>query len=119
MTNFKPFDVILVPFPFTDLSTQKQRPALVVKTVASKFMGDLFLCAMLTSQIDGEMIEGDLLIGDWQKAGLIHNSKLRLAKIVTLQKSVIRKKMGQLCVDDQKTVTKLVKSFWDSASKKN
>ena len=118
MTSFKPFDVILVPFPFADLSTQKQRPALLLKTVTAKFFGDLLLCAMVTSQTDGEMIEGDLLLKNWHEAGLMHKSKLRLAKIVTLQKNVVRKKIGHLLVEDQKTVTKLIKKFWESSFKK-
>jgi mRNA interferase MazF len=46
MTNYNPGDVLLLPFPFSDISNTKKRPALVL-AVAEKW-GEL-VCAMLTS----------------------------------------------------------------------
>lgn len=112
MTAYKPFDVILVPFPFTDQPAQKQRPALVLKTVPSKLMEDLLICAMITSQTEGEMIEGDMMVREWESAGLIHASKLRLAKLVTLQNNIVRKKLGRILSADQKVIVRHIKKFW-------
>lgn len=68
---------------------------------------------MITSKIDGEMIEGDYLLEDWREAGLLHESKLRLAKIVTLEKNMVRKTLGHLKSSDQKSVQKQLKKFWE------
>lgn len=104
MTKFEKHDVVLVPFPFADLSTKKKRPALVLKKIVSRGVGNLVICAMITSQVGGERLEGDILLEQWQEAGLLHASKLRLAKIVTLDEKLVLKKMGRLNTKDIKTV---------------
>jgi mRNA interferase MazF len=50
-TSFKRGDIILVMFPFTDLSSAKQRPALVVSSDALNAASDDVLVAAITSQI--------------------------------------------------------------------
>ena len=47
MGTFQPADIILIPFPFTDLSQTKLRPALVLATVEP--LGNLIVC-QITSQ---------------------------------------------------------------------
>src|SRR5947209_2264626 len=67
MTRYDPGDVVLVRFPFTDLSSSKKRPALVLNP--SKFTanhGDVVVLA-LTSQPQGDK---SLQLRHWQKAGL-------------------------------------------------
>lgn len=51
MTGFEPGDVILVPFPFSDLSGVKKRPALVL-AVAERLQE--MVCLMLTSLPEGQ-----------------------------------------------------------------
>ncbi len=106
MTGYKEGDIALVPFPFTDLSTTKQRPALILSVVVSKSYPSIFIAAMITSQIESEMISGDYLIKEWKKSGLIAESKIRLAKIVSLEESLVRKKLGALPQKDRQGVRK-------------
>lgn len=96
MTSCERGDIVLVPFPFTDLETHKKRPALVLAVIDSKTLPDLLILAMITSQIDGEMIQGDVLFKDWQRCGLIHPSKLRLAKLVSVEEKIVIEKLGVL-----------------------
>lgn len=101
MTGFSPGDVVVVPFPFTDLETTKKRPALVLSSVETRHFPPLVTLAMITSQMESETIRGDTPITHWQEAGLIHNSKVRLAKLVTVDKGLIQKKLGSLSKKDR------------------
>lgn len=71
MTPYAFGDVILVPFPFTDQSATKQRPAVVISS--SRYnteQPDLILLA-ITSQVRASLAYGEALVADWQMAGLI------------------------------------------------
>jgi mRNA interferase MazF len=77
----KPGDITLVRFPFTELATTKKRPALVLARTARSPRNRMATLAMITSQIESLKLAGDVLLSDWQAAGLLHPSLLRLAKI--------------------------------------
>ena len=99
-------DVVLVKFPFTDLEQTKQRPALILKVVPYSRQLNLFVIAMMTSQIDLPQIEGDFELKDWKNSGLLHPTRVRLAKIATLEESLIIKKLGTLHKTDAKQFRK-------------
>jgi mRNA interferase MazF len=64
-------DVVLVPFPFTDQTASKKRPAVVVSTDAYHQRRPDVIVMAVTSQIlrpAGTL--GEVLISDWQGAGL-------------------------------------------------
>jgi mRNA interferase MazF len=72
MMIFKRGDVVLVPFPFTDLSSAKQRPALVVSPDTwNANQSDVMLVA-LTSQIPAIVTSGEVLLSpdDLRSGGL-------------------------------------------------
>ena len=104
MTDYKQGDLVLVSFPFSDLSTTKQRPALVLSVVTPRTFPKLFVVAMLTSQIESEEIEGDHIVKDWKEAGLLHPSKVRLSKVVSLEEGLLKKKLGTLALKDRRQV---------------
>ena len=52
MTPYRKWDIILVPFPFTDLTTVKKRPALIVSPDSYKKSGQDVVIAFLTSRMD-------------------------------------------------------------------
>lgn len=83
-------DLILVPFPFTDLSGTKTRPAMVLykgqRDVTVAFISST---AALTEVTD-VLIEPDAL------NGLKRTSVLRLSKIATLDQSIVLGKLGEL-----------------------
>jgi mRNA interferase MazF len=96
--SFNRGDVVLVPFPFTDLTTQKQRPGLIV---SSKRFNDSSADAILlaiTSQVPKDLQDSDYVLSrDEQKAGgLPKPSVLKAAKVVTLSQALIRKTLGKL-----------------------
>jgi mRNA interferase MazF len=86
-------DVVLIPFPFTDLSAIKTRPAVVVSVSAfERATGDLTV-AMITSS--PQSIPYDTALADWKQANLLYPSWVR-AKLVTLSPVLIRHRPGRL-----------------------
>jgi mRNA-degrading endonuclease toxin of MazEF toxin-antitoxin module len=91
-------DVVLVPFPFTDLTTQKQRPGLVVSSRRfNDSSADAILLA-ITSQVPAELLDTDyrLSVDEQQKGGLPRPSVVKAAKVVTLSQTLIRKTLARL-----------------------
>ena len=102
MTDCSSGDVVIVPFPFTDLRTTKRRPALVLARVQSPALPALVVLAMITSQIEAEVLVGDYLLKAWKDAGLLHPSRVRLAKMVSLEARMILQKLGSLGQADRR-----------------
>ncbi|MFP7756220.1 type II toxin-antitoxin system PemK/MazF family toxin [Thermodesulfobacteriota bacterium B35] len=102
--TYKKFDVVVVPFPFTDQSTTKRRPALVLSGNDS-FHRETENCvlAMITSERNPPW-PLDSKIGSLKKSGLSAPSVVRM-KLFTLDARLIIRKIGALAAKDQKTVT--------------
>ena len=93
-TTYRRGDVVLVPFPFTDLSGLSNRPALVVSRDSyNRATNDLIL-AQITGNISMRR-QGDYQIAAWQQAGLRAPSVIR-TKLVTLAARRVRRNIGQL-----------------------
>jgi len=96
MTNFKRGDIILVHFPFTDLSSTKQRPALVVSSDALNAVSEDVLVVAISSQVPARLAAEEFLIpsGDLAACGLPMPSILRLAKLASLHRQLVIKRIG-------------------------
>ena len=101
--TYKIFDVVVVPFPFTDQTTEKRRPALVLSDF-DQFNDKTENCvlAMITSEKNSEW-PLDIPIRSLTKAGLPAPSKVRM-KLFTLDSRLIIKKIGGLSLKDQQAV---------------
>jgi len=105
---YERFDIVVVPFPFTDRQSNKRRPALVLSSEMElqSRIGHSVL-AMITSQSTPPW-PNDVLIEEWSEAGLPNPSKVRM-KIFTLDDRLILDKLGTLSDEDQKAVAKTLK----------
>ena len=100
MTPFEFGDIVLVPFPFTDQSTNKKRPAVVISSQAyTTERPDLIIMAV-TSQIKPTSTLGEVIIQDWQAAGLLKPSAIKPV-ITTIEKGLVIKNMGRLNDNDR------------------
>lgn len=99
-----PYDIVLVPFPFTDLSSTKQRPCLVLSSFRPRSLPEHLIVAMMTSQVSKPHFPHDVLLRDHAIAGLPLPSLVRLGKIVTLDLSLVKKKLGKLSLADRDLV---------------
>ena len=92
-------DVVLVPFPFSDLSTTKVRPAVVVSgALYHSTQPDLLLSA-LTARVASATGSLDYHLSDWHSAGLRFPSALKPV-IVTLDPSRVVHRIGALSAGD-------------------
>ncbi len=90
--NLKPGDIILVPFPFTDLSSTKTRPALVLHY--NNKTKDIIILA-ITSQKRGYQ-EHPINNDDLRKGVLPLRSFVRQDKVTTLHSKLVRKNVASL-----------------------
>jgi mRNA interferase MazF len=111
-TNYKKWDVILVPFPFTDLSSAKRRPALIVSPDAYNAGKDVVI-AYITSQINSPLRLGDYKLQKWNEAGLPKPSMVRM-KFATIDKTIIVKILGNLENIDSEKIEKTLLVFFKS-----
>ena len=96
-------DLVLVPFPFTDQTSTKQRPAIVVSSAAcNDARPDLILMAV-TSHIRVPSATGDVTIRAWQEAGLIRPSVIK-PLLTTLEKRLVIKRLGRLSEQDRQAL---------------
>lgn len=93
------FDVVVVPFPFTDRTASKRRPALVLSSASFNKGTGHSVMAMITSAEQSSW-PGDVPITDLDAAGLPSDCLVRL-KLFTLDHRLILKKAGQLARKDR------------------
>lgn len=110
ITTYKKWDIILVPFPFTDLKTSKKRPALIISPNEYNDKLDVVI-AFITSKLDSEYRTGDYKIQQWEKSNLPKPSMIRM-KFATIDKSIIIKKIGRLKEKDIIEFKKLLIDFF-------
>ena len=88
-------DVVLVPFPFTDQSGAKKRPAVIVSSGGyNAGRRDLVIMA-ITSQVRTPLGFGETLVTDWQAAGLIKPSVLKPV-VTTIEQGLVVRTIGAL-----------------------
>lgn len=93
-------DVVLVPFPFTNQMTSKQRPAVIVSQRAyARSRPDVVLMA-ITSQIRSSLGFAEILLADWQSANLLKPSIVKPV-LATLEQGLVIKQLGRLSAADQ------------------
>jgi mRNA interferase MazF len=102
-TGYSFGDVILVPFPFTDQSGLKKRPALVVSSDAYHAERVDLLIMAITSQLRSRSSFGESTISEWRKAGLLAPSLVKPV-ITTIDKRLVLKKLGHLQTADLRMV---------------
>ena len=101
MDVFVKGDVVVVPFPFSDLSTSKRRPALVIANASG---GDIIL-AQITSRNTSDNLSIAISVDDFSEGGLREMSNVRPNKLFTAESSIIAYKAGSLKPDKIKAVT--------------
>ena len=93
-------EIVLVPFPFTDQSATKRRPAVVISSAAyHRVRPDLIIMAVTSQRPTADAL-GEMVVEDWQGAGLLKPSVLKPV-LTTIDPALIVKNLGRLTASDQ------------------
>lgn len=95
MTGCEFGDIVLVPFPFTDQSASKRRPAVVISSQAYHRARIDLIVMPITSQVRATTAFGEVLVHDWKAAGLIKPGVVKPV-ITTIEHSLVLRKLGRL-----------------------
>ncbi len=96
MAKFIKGDVVVIPFPFSDLTQSKRRPALVI----SKLEGDDIILCQITSQAVKDNYAISIIDDqDFETGGLKQRSNVRPNRIFTADSNIVLYKVGNLTVN--------------------
>src|SRR5262245_21506061 len=106
MASYLKNEVLLVRYPFTDLSTTKVRPAVVVQ--APHASQDV-LIVPLTSQTAG-LLAGEFILSDWAGAGLNVQTAVKRG-IYTVHPRLVIRRLGQLTAADSQQLEQVLRAW--------
>ncbi len=92
-------DIVLIPFPFSELTQVKVRPALVITETKDKYKG-LVLCA-ISSQVPVNLSTSEILLRPTVVNGLKVQSVLKVDRIFTLKAEKVIANLGSLNVSER------------------
>jgi mRNA interferase MazF len=109
MLTYKPFDVVVVPVPFTDRAATKKRPALVLSSERfNSGIGHSVMAMITTASHSAWPL--DVSISNLGDAGLKSLSIIRM-KLFTIDHALVQKHIGHLSFQDQKAVESTLQSL--------
>jgi len=97
-TRLKRGDIVLVPFPFTNLTTEKLRPAIVVSSNPQEF--DVVIAFISSIVPPGKLSATDFLLApnhpDFSQTGLKKASVFKMRKLLTIERARIIRRLGEV-----------------------
>ena len=107
MTGYEFGEVLLVPFPFTDQSTSKCRPAAVVSSDAYHRERPGLMIRAVTSQTRPQPAFGEAAATKWKQAGLLRLSVLEPV-VATIERGLVLRKLGRLADEDRAALRQVI-----------
>ena len=103
-TRLKRGDIVLVPFPFTDLTAKKLRPAIIISSNPQEL--DVVITFISSIAPPGELSATDFLLTadhpDFTKTGLKKASVFKMRKLLTIERAKIVRRLGEVSPAIQK-----------------
>ena len=90
-------EVFICQFPFTSGATSKPRPVLALFDLQQ----DVIICRVTSILRAGPL---DITLADWQQAGLAKPSVARLDRLVTVERTILGRRLGHLSARDEAVV---------------
>ena len=108
MQNYQSGEVLLLSFFFGDAVGSKRRPALALLDTSDEDI----IVARITSQTAPTGF--DIELEEWQRAGLLLRSYVRIHKVATLEKRLVDRRLGTLTPNDWAKVGAKIQQLWTS-----
>ncbi|CAN5729377.1 hypothetical protein BH20ACI4_BH20ACI4_07000 [soil metagenome] len=108
MPNFSKNEIVLVRYPFSDLTNSKVRPAVVVNAAHSS--KDLLIVA-LTSKTQF-LLSGEFVLAEWQSVGLNVETAVKRG-VFTIHEKLVLKTVGTLAKADAQSLEKSLREWFD------
>ncbi len=108
MGKFTRGEIVLFPFPYTDLSNRKLRPCLVISGEMGK---DLLLCQITSNRIRKDKYSVEIRKGDTADGSLQIDSYIRANMIFTASKAQIHKKICRIKDKQYKEVINIINNL--------
>jgi mRNA interferase MazF len=118
MTSYKFGDIILVPFPFTDQTAVKKRPAVVISSAAYNHSRNDLIIMAVASRLHQVNTPGEELVRDWQGAGLLKPSVFKPI-LATIENTLVLKRLGGLQSEDCRTLGQILEEIIGVKKKAN
>ena len=100
-------DVVLVPFPFTDQTASKKRPAVVVSSRAYNLAKPDVVVMAITSQLRPSVSLGEVFVAGWQNSGLLKPSVIKPV-FATVEHRLVIKRLGALNAEDRAALKRAI-----------
>ena len=94
--NFKQKDIVLLPYPFSDLKRNKIRPGIIISKDEFNISSNDYLMMPLTTVIKNEPYSINIIQNDLSSGKLIRPSRIKIDKLFCVEKKIIIKKIGTL-----------------------
>jgi mRNA interferase MazF len=99
-------DIVLIPFPYSDLTGSKQRPALIISNECINKTEDR-VCCLVTSKA----ARHGLLIDSFERDKLPYKSWVKPHRLFTIHEKIIRKKLSKVSVGFHDNVLRQIDAF--------
>jgi mRNA interferase MazF len=110
-TGYEFGEIVLVPFPFTDQSGGKRRPAVIVSSAAyNRERIDLVIMAV-TSQVRPSGGFGEAFVAGWHAAGLLKPSAIKPV-FTTIERGLVIRRLGQLTDQDRSALRQALSTIF-------
>lgn len=107
-TNVSQRDIILIPFPYSDLSQTKRRPAIILSNGEYNSNNLDIICCAITSNPRSYENSVEIKSKDFESGDLDYDSRVKPNKIFTLNQNMVVKKLAKLNIKKSKEIVKNV-----------
>ena len=110
-TNIEQRHIILVPFPFSDLSSSKKRPAFVVSNNNFNKTSEDVICCLITSNLQDRGHAINITNKDMENGSLEFDSKVKPYRLFTVSKNIIYRVLGKLYMEKSRLIASEIKKL--------